>query len=225
VALVSTVVGLAVFDVARAHDIDTAAGVATNLLMAAALAGVCGYATLTAPELGTERSRVGAGLRFGAVAGVVVLAVVGAVALAPGGSAAMADDRVDVSAGAMLVQVLITIPLGTVVLEELAFRGLLLGLLRRLTSTGQAVLISSTLFGIWHVAPALASVGGAGALAGVTATPAGVAAAVAGTVATTFVAGLVFCWLRLRSGSLLAPALAHVATNGVAFAIAWAVAA
>jgi membrane protease YdiL (CAAX protease family) len=40
-------------------------------------------------------------------------------------------------------------------------------------------------------------------------------------VAVTFVAGLVFCWLRLRSRSLIAPVMAHFATNGLALAAAW----
>jgi len=40
-----------------------------------------------------------------------------------------------------------------------------------------------------------------------------------GSVAVTFIAGLVFCWLRLRSRSLIAPVMAHVATNGVALAV------
>jgi len=33
--------------------------------------------------------------------------------------------------------------------------------------------------------------------------------------------GLVFCWLRLRSRSLIAPVMAHVATNGLALTVAW----
>jgi len=225
IALVSTVVGLAIFDVARAHVIDTAAGVATNLLMAAALGGVAGYATVGAAELGTERSRVGAGLRYGGAALLVVsVAVVGA-ALVPALSGVLADERVDVGTGEMLIHVLVTIPLGTVVLEELAFRGLLLGLLRRVTTTGRAVAVDSVLFGLWHVAPAIASSGDNAALADVASSPSGLAATVVATVVGTTAAGAVFCWLRLRSGSIVAPAIAHLATNSVAFAVAWAVAA
>ncbi|MBV8951398.1 MAG: CPBP family intramembrane metalloprotease [Actinobacteria bacterium] len=44
---------------------------------------------------------------------------------------------------------------------------------------------------------------------------------VAAAVAITFAAGVLFCWLRLRSRSLLAPLLAHLATNGAAFVVAW----
>jgi membrane protease YdiL (CAAX protease family) len=43
-------------------------------------------------------------------------------------------------------------------------------------------------------------------------------------VALTFAAGLAFGWLRLRSQSLLAPMLAHIATNSVAFVVAWVLA-
>jgi membrane protease YdiL (CAAX protease family) len=38
---------------------------------------------------------------------------------------------------------------------------------------------------------------------------------VVGTVLLTTVAGAVFCWLRVRSGSLLAPVLLHWALNGL----------
>jgi membrane protease YdiL (CAAX protease family) len=44
---------------------------------------------------------------------------------------------------------------------------------------------------------------------------------VLGAIAVTFVAGLLFCWLRLRSRSLIAPVMAHAATNGLALAVAW----
>lgn len=224
VALASTIIGLAIFNVARAHVIDTAAGVATNLLMAGALAGVAGWVTLSAAELGTERSRVRAGARVGAAASGVVLVVLLVAALVPTLAGPMDDQRVAVPATQMLVHVLVTIPLGTVVLEELAFRGVLLALLRRRLPTGWAVVADSVLFGLWHIAPALASAGANPATAGVASSSAGLVATAGATVLTTAVAGVIFCWLRLRSGSLLAPALAHVATNSVAFAVAWAVA-
>ena len=53
---------------------------------------------------------------------------------------------------------------------------------------------------------------------------AGQVALVVGAVVVTFLAGLGFAWLRLRSRSLVAPVLAHVATNGLALVAAWAVA-
>ena len=50
------------------------------------------------------------------------------------------------------------------------------------------------------------------------------AGAVIGTVLATAHAGIVLCWLRIGSGSLLAPVLAHIATNSVTFVLAWVIA-
>ena len=75
-----------------------------------------------------------------------------------------------------------------------------------------ALLVGAALFGLWHLTPTLTGALDAGDPAlGVT----------VGTVAATTVAGIGFGWLRVRSGSLLAPILAHIATNSVAFALAW----
>ena len=76
-----------------------------------------------------------------------------------------------------LWRVLVVIPLGTVLPEELAFRGLLLALLGRRYGVVAGILLSSGLFGLWHVVPSLG--------------------------------GALLCWLRLRSGSLLALILTH----------------
>jgi membrane protease YdiL (CAAX protease family) len=40
-------------------------------------------------------------------------------------------------------------------------------------------------------------------------------------VSGTAVAGLVLCWLRLRSRSLLAPALVHATVNGLGYGFAF----
>ena len=111
---------------------------------------------------------------------------------------------------------LVVIPLGTVIPEEFAFRGVLWGLLRRRSGRWTATVVSSVLFGFWHVAPALA--GGAANQAvdeAVGGGPLGVLVRVAGTVLFTAAAGVVFCELRVRSGSLLAPMLAHWSVNGL----------
>ena len=43
---------------------------------------------------------------------------------------------------------------------------------------------------------------------------------VVGTLAVTTVAGAAFGWLRLRSGSVIAPMMAHLATNSFAYVAA-----
>ena len=93
-------------------------------------------------------------------------------------------------------QVAVRIPLATALAEELMFRGALLALFRRRRSTAAAVLWTSLLFGAWHVLPTIDDYPGSPAGAG---------------------AGAGLAWLRLRSGSVLAPALAHAALNVSAY--------
>jgi membrane protease YdiL (CAAX protease family) len=118
-----------------------------------------------------------------------------------------ADEYVDVGTGEMLLRVLVTIPIGTVAVEELIFRGSLHGLLTSVTSADRAMAAGAVLFGLWHV-PAIAGDG---------------VGTIVGTLAATTAAGVGFVWLRRRSDSLAAPILAHLATNSTAYALAWLV--
>jgi membrane protease YdiL (CAAX protease family) len=79
---------------------------------------------------------------------------------------------------------------------------------------------SSVLFGLWHVLPTWNDTGRATALA---AAGGQRVLVVLGTVVATGIAGAVFAWLRRRSGSLLAPVLAHLAVNAAALTAAWVV--
>jgi membrane protease YdiL (CAAX protease family) len=113
---------------------------------------------------------------------------------------------------ALLYGAALRIPLGTAVPEEVIFRGVLLGALERRTgSWWTAAWWSSAVFGLWHVGPTivLARVNGLDGSAGQ------MAAVVAGAVAATTVAGLGFCLLRRWGRGVVAPAIAHAATNGL----------
>lgn len=221
-ALVALVVGLGAYDVARHELLPGDAHLATNLVAAGLVAALAWWAGCRADELGTGRDRLVPGLLWGAGAWLAVAVLVGAAALLPDARDLFADERADVSSATLAFRLLVDIPLGTVLLEELAFRGVLLALARRLVSTVPAVLATSVLFGLWHVPPALTQAAGEDASG--LADALGAAGTVSGTVLATALAGVAFCWLRLRSGSLAAPALAHVATNGVSLAVAWALA-
>jgi membrane protease YdiL (CAAX protease family) len=122
----------------------------------------------------------------------------------------LADARVaGADGGEIACQVLIRIPLGTVLWEETAFRGVQLAGLLRVLPPRAAIGTSAAVFGIWHIRPTLSATAAnelASGLLGRT------AAVVSGCVATA-AAGLLFTGLRLRSGSLLAPVLVHVAAN------------
>lgn len=183
-----------------------------NLGVACALVAAARAQGYSWDTVGLARTGVVAGLRWG-LAGGAVVAVGLAVALVwPPAAPLLADERVaGLSLGALAFRVLARIPLGTVVLEEVAFRGVLLGAWARVRSIRVAVIGSSLLFGLWHVGPTLVLLAENEAGLG----SGGVIAAVAGSVVITTLAGVIFCWLRLRSGGIVAPALVHVTTNSL----------
>ncbi len=118
----------------------------------------------------------------------------------------------------LAVQALVTIPLGTVLVEEVAFRGALPALLGRAgASARRAIVVSAILFGLWHVAPSLT----AGVAKG--ASPGSVVLAVVGTVVFTTASGLGLGWLRHRSRSLLPSMAVHLATNSLGLGLLWLV--
>src|SRR3954468_1939680 len=141
-------------------------------------------------QLGLGRDRLGAGCRWGLgviglVAGVYVVGV-----LLPLTRPAFQDDRYHLPLPEVLRTAFVVIPLGTVVLEELAFRSVLWGMLSRHQPEWLALVTTSVLFGFWHVIPAL-HVGATNR--GVSqAVGAGTPVLVVGTVALTTVGGLVF---------------------------------
>jgi membrane protease YdiL (CAAX protease family) len=166
-------------------------------------------------QLGLGRDRLAAGCRWalgaiGVVAGVYVIGV-----LLPLTRPAFQDVRYDLPLGEALRTTFVVIPFGTVALEELAFRSVLWGFLSRHLRQWQVLVTTSVIFGFWHMLPALHGGG----------TNRGVSDAVGGAaVVLTTIGGLAFGELRRRSGSVLAGAGAHWATNalGVLFGlVAW----
>lgn len=184
-----------------------------NLSLAAALVGAARATGLSWDQLGLAPTGVATGLVWGAAATLAVAGVVAAALARPRTRGWLRDRRVEgLRAPGLAREALVRIPLGTVVLEETAFRGVLLAAVGAHRPTAQAVLASSAVFGLWHVGPSLVALranrvaGGRGRRA----------LAVAGAVVATTGAGVLLCLLRLRTGGLVAPALAHWATNALA---------
>ena len=201
--------------------------VVTGPLAALLLLALARVAGLTWTELGLGSQTLLSGVQLAAVAFAVV-AIVYAVGVAiPFTRGAFRDTRYRVGLAAALYLSLVAIPLGTVLFEEVAFRGVLWGLLARDYGVPVATGMSAILFGLWHVLPALdlarthTSVRGATAAGGRRGT-----LTVLATIVFTALAGIVFAELRRRSGSLLAPIGLHWATNGLgvlAAARVWAI--
>ena len=217
-ALAATLALIVVVNVVRSEWVPGAADPWLTIALGAVVGGIAVAAAMTADELGLDRASVPSGLRWGlGVLGIIVVGLV-VVALVPATRSLLEDDRAEVSLPAMLWRVLVVIPVATVAVEELLFRGVLLGLLQRLMTATRALVAMAVVFGLWHLLPVWRG-GGAGELA-----EGGSWGAVGATFVATFAAGLGFGWLRQRSGSLIAPVCAHIGTNSATFAAAWLVA-
>jgi uncharacterized protein len=175
-------------------------------------------------DLGLDRQHLGHGLRLGAAAAAVLVVVLAVGAALPAARDLFADRRVDQhSVTLLLYHTLVRIPLGTVVLEETLFRGVLLGLPLRRWSPRGAVAFSSVLFGLWHLLPARGVAGFNPVVATATQGTVRHVLLMVLAVAATALAGAVFCWLRLRARSLVAPAMLHLAGNSLGYLLAWIV--
>ena len=74
----------------------------------------------------------------------------------PGVATAYQDERVaGMGAGEVAFAALVRVPVGTALLEEVAFRGVLLAMLTRRYGTAWGVAGSSVAFGAWHLLPSL----------------------------------------------------------------------
>jgi uncharacterized protein len=181
-------------------------GATVALLVAARAAG------LSRTELGLASRDLPSGLRWGGACLALVAAGYLVALAAPALRPLLTDARVEGMGGAEVAYAaLVRIPLGTVLWEEVAFRGVLLAVLARLLPLRWAVAGTAALFGLWHVRPTLAAL----AANDLVDTAVATAALVLLACAFTALAGVLFAWLRLRSGSLLAPVLLHLSTNSL----------
>lgn len=200
--------GLAVWNYLINRRIRPRHYVASNLAASAVLVAL-GSRLATPRQLGLHLER---GLPIG-LAGAGVVALGSVVASRLPATAHFFDDK-RVSRDDVTYQALVRIPLGTVVLEELAFRSVLPALVDGGDRSAPS-LRSAALFGLWHVIPTINTLDINGVEDRRTKT-----AAVAAGVATTAVAGWVFDLLRLRSGSVVAPMLVHWSGNAFSYLLA-----
>ncbi|WP_120313357.1 CPBP family intramembrane glutamic endopeptidase [Mycolicibacterium elephantis] len=150
-------------------------------------------ALLSRAPLGLRPPQVWSGLRLGAATAASVAAGVAVTTALP--RARIELDGRELPAG-VLRWLLLGIPLGTVWSEEAAFRGTLGTVAADAFGPSRGRLLQSAAFGLSHIADARST--GMPALS---------------TVLVTGAAGWLFGWLHDRTGSLLAPMLAHLAIN------------
>jgi membrane protease YdiL (CAAX protease family) len=188
---------------------------AAGAAVAAALAS-----GLTPADLGLSPAALRSGLRIGGRLAAPVLTGYLAAALVPAARPALRDERAAGLTGRQAAyQALVRIPVGTVLWEETAFRGVLQAALCRVLPETAAIAVTSGIFGVWHVRPTVE-----GLRVNLLATSRRQrAAALTAGVAATAAGGVVLSLARARSGSLAAPVLVHLATNCTGMLAAWAV--
>jgi tRNA pseudouridine32 synthase/23S rRNA pseudouridine746 synthase len=145
-------------------------------------------------------SLIGAGIGIGLAALLLLALEVGARL----GSPISYQPLRGASISAVLIHALVGLPLQTAIPEELAFRGLVLGLLMRNLTPLRAALVTSAIFVAWHVvvqAQTLAVTNFA--------SPWQIVPAMGLAFAGLFAGGVVFALLRLRTRNLAAAVMAH----------------
>lgn len=187
------------------------------------LLGIGYWDGLSWEQMGLARSTWVTGLIWSAVlfAGVVIFyAIAAAIPMTRKGF----NDKEAAQQGwvSITYHAAIRIPFGTALMEETAFRAVLLAVVADGWGWAWGVAVSSVLFGFWHVLPswnyhertAVGGTLGTGRRAQVT--------SITLNVLGTGVAGVVFCLLRGASGSIFPPMVLHAALNGVGLAVTWA---
>lgn len=154
------------------------------------------------PRLGTrvavlDGACLGIGsLRLGHVVLMVTALVAHAAAVQPPADTNPVELIVHLSGGETdRVAVFVVVALLGPLFEEVVFRGVLLPWLATWTSVATAVVVSSVLFAVMHT---LYGPGG---------------------VVVVFTLGVVFAWVRLRTGAVTAPVLLHVSWNAVSYGL------
>jgi CAAX protease family protein len=193
-----------------------------NTAVAGALIAIALSAGTTAAAIGLT---IGRRTVLAAVLGLASVTAVLATgwALPPIREVFTASPAATITSADLLWAVLIRVPFGTVLLEEVAFRGVLPALLG---ADGQrwrwrSVLGASVLFGLFHLLPAIKQ-GQCDALAVHSLfCPAGPVLGPAAVMIVAMGLGILLCVVRHVGGGLLAPFAVHTAANSAGYVLAW----
>lgn len=113
---------------------------------------------------------------------------------------------------ALLWRIFLRIPLGTAFFEEILFRGILYGYLIKKFSANRTILLTSLVFLIWHITPAYKTIS----------LNFHIGEILFGIglwfifLISSFIAGLLFGWIRYRSKNIAGSILSHALINSLA---------
>ena len=222
-ALIVVIVILIISNVMANRILPSWAYVPWNLAVAGALLLISRWAGSGPKAIGLDIRHWHRPVALGLLLAALVALIFTIGMLLPATRDAFLDTRASRnSAAMMLYQVLIRIPLGTVILEEIAFRGVLpalMGAAPAIRWRWWPVLGASFLFGLWHILPSLGLNSGNAAVADVLGGDQ-VAAVVLAVVSMT-AAGIALCGLAWVGKGIKTTMLLHWATNSLGFVAAW----
>jgi membrane protease YdiL (CAAX protease family) len=127
------------------------------------------------------------------------------------------DDRYNQPLSDALFYILIALPLKIIIIEELLFRGILLTTFTHVVGVKKAAVISSLLFGLWHVLPSRDVSSEAVTFLG----SFEYVGTIVGIVIATTLAGIALCYAREKFNSIYVPIAAHWAINATAVMLAY----
>lgn len=191
--------------------------VPANITLAAVLIAAARRRGHTLDELGLSWRTLGRGTLVGLVAAGLVLMVVAIGSLLTRSdpeAARLVASQADIGPFGLGFELLVRIPLGTVLLEAVAFRGVLFAAFERVRTTSAAVVATSVTFGLWHIGPTLHELRGLGSVVDPF-------AATAAIVVITTLGGVLFAGLRLLGRNLMASALTHWSMNAAGLVAAF----
>jgi membrane protease YdiL (CAAX protease family) len=214
----AVLVSLGAYNLVQNLVIPARAYVPLNLGATVGLVTLARRQGCTWDDLGLEPANIRRGLRVGVV-GVAVSAAVAAVTLNHRSLAPyLLDQRAaGQRSGDVLFRVLVRLPLGTALFEEVAFRGAIEGIWQRSgASKREAALAAAVAFGLWHLIPGTHALNGNPLDLRMNTVRSRAAVVTLGAVVTG-IASLGLSRLRNRSCSLVAPWLTHAAINSAMY--------
>jgi len=191
------------------HDARTSYLLWANLaVLVFMLAWAFTWGGFSARELGLAPERLPQSTALGIVLSLLAaIPPVLFIVLAPvfNGGPVASDGISERSAAGLAFFVLFRQPVGTALFEEVAFRGVLYGAWQRVGGERAAIVGSAVVFALWHSVITSRTV----IESGVVDTPFGTVAGIVVSLIGLFVGGLLFAYLRWRTGSIAAPFMAH----------------
>jgi membrane protease YdiL (CAAX protease family) len=188
-----------------------ATGVTIGLLLIVIVLAWAWWARISWAELGLDRQGIWGSLAlgFGVAAATLVPALLIMRFPPVVGEPVSYGPALAITTTDLLLRVLILMPIDTVLPEELAFRGVLLSSLLRRHAAVAAVLLAAVPFTVWHVVIVGRTLG----LTNLVEQPLFTALGFAGALIAVFIGGVLFGWLRVKTGHLAGSLAAHWGFN------------